>query len=124
MPQRGRPKNNGARDAEYLFRVAIALCAFDQARLAGEKYSAALQAAVAAVHQNFPDSSMSETEMKRILAELRSSSMDSTLFFDETDNTVPVNEITHVRAWTIRIGPMPNYPRHNARATYNEPRTK
>jgi hypothetical protein len=115
MPPRGRPKKNGVKDPGHLLRLGIAICAYDKARLAGEKYSVALQAAVEAVRLQIPGTSMSETEMKRILAEFRPHSMETTLVFEESDNRVSINGVKHQRAWALRIGETPDYPRHNAR---------
>jgi hypothetical protein len=116
MPQKGRPKKNGRKEPKHLFRLTIALVAYEQARLSGEKYSVALQAAVDAVRRNFPEVSMSETEVKRILAEFRSKGLETTLFFEKTDNTISVDGKKYKEAWVLRFGRTPVYPRHNARA--------
>jgi hypothetical protein len=114
MAQRGRPRKNGKREGWAFHRAAVALCAYDQARLDGEKYSAALQAGVAAVRQEFPGMPMSETEMKRILVEFRSKGSASVLLVDENPDAVTLGS-KDKRVWDLRFGAPPNYPRHNAR---------
>ncbi len=114
MAQRGRPRKNGERDGWALHRAAVALCAYDQARLAGEKYSEGLQAGVKAVRQEFPGMPMSETQMKRILVEFRPKGSVQVLLVDENANAVTLDGRKLRRAWDLRFGAQPNYPRHNA----------
>jgi hypothetical protein len=113
--QRGRPRKNGARPGWVLHRAAIALYGYDKARSAGEKYAEALKAAVAEVRREFPQVSISETEIKRVLAEFRVKELELTLLITESENTVTPSGRKCKKAWQLSIGPQPNYPRHNAR---------
>jgi hypothetical protein len=115
MTHRGRPRKDGVKDPWFFFRVAIALSTYDRARSSGEKYEAGLEAAIDAVRRDLPGCSMSRTEMKRILAELRPESQDMTLLFEEADDATSPDGVKHQKAWTIRLGGMPKYARHNAK---------
>jgi hypothetical protein len=115
MKQRGRPGKNGVKPFWVLHRTMVGLCAYDKARSRGEKYEQALKAAVEEVRQIFPEMPMSETEMKRVLAEFRPKELELTFLVSESDNTVTLEGRKCQRAWDIRIGPQPDFPRHNAR---------
>jgi hypothetical protein len=93
----------------------VGLCAYDKARSRGEKYEQALKAAVEEVRQIFPEMPMSETEVKRVLAEFRTKELELTFLVSESDNTVTLEGRKCQKAWEIRIGPQPEFPRHNAR---------
>jgi hypothetical protein len=97
-----------------LHRIAVGLLGYDEARSSGEKYAEGLKAAVAKVREEFPDIPMSETEMKRILAEFRSTELELTLLFSESENTVTALGRKCKKPWQMSIGPQPEYPRHNA----------
>jgi len=111
MAKRGRPRKNGVKDGGDFIRAAVALCAYDKARRAGEKYLAALQAGITEVNQRFPGMPMSETEMKRILAEFRTKGSADVLLVNENANAVPLDGS---KKWDLRFGAPPNYPRTNA----------
>ena len=114
MKPRGRPKTNGVMQAWVLHRTMVGLYAYDKARSRGEKYEQALRAAVEEVRQTFPEIRMSATEMKRILAEFRPKELELTFLITECENTVTPLGRKCEKAWQIRIGPQPEYPRHNA----------
>jgi len=69
--KRGRPPKNGIRDISAFLRSTVALEAYQRARAQGEKYVIAIQLAVAAVRERFPEMSISETEVKRVLREFQ-----------------------------------------------------
>jgi hypothetical protein len=69
--KRGRPAKNGVKDVRALSRVFAVLYSYDNARSRGEKYSLAIRECVAFVRQLHPGMPISETEVKRILAEFR-----------------------------------------------------
>lgn len=115
MQKRGRPRKDGRKTPWFLFRTAIALSAYGKARDAGEKYEAALEAAIAAIRRELPGIPMSRTEMKRVLSEFRSNSLDMACFFQENEDTMAPDGTNHQRAWTLGIGEMPSHARHNAR---------
>jgi hypothetical protein len=114
MKKPGRPRKNGVKPAWVLHRTAVGLLGYDTARSSGEKYAEGLKAGVAKVREEFPDMPMSETEMKRILAEFRPKELELTLLFRESENTVTALGRKCKKAWQISIGPQPEYPRHNA----------
>lgn len=114
MSKLGRPRKDGAKESRFLFRAVIAQCAYDKARASGEKYEVGLDAAIEAVRRELPGVRMNRTEMKRILAEFRSEGVGSTILFEESDNRTSPDGAKHQKAWNIRIGQAPKYPRHNA----------
>jgi len=77
MKPRGRPRKDGAKAAWVLYRAMVGLRGYDKARSSGEKYQEALKGAVAEVRHQFPGMPISETEIKRILAEFRSKELNS-----------------------------------------------
>ena len=115
MKPRGRPRTNGVMQAWVLHRAMVGLSAYDKARSHGEKYEQALRAAIEEVRQTFPEMRMSETEMKRILAEFRTKALALTFLVTESENTVTIEGRKCRKACQLSIGPQPNYPRHNAR---------
>jgi hypothetical protein len=115
MAARGRPVKNGVKEARVLFRTMIALQGYDQSRSHGEKYTASLEAGIAAVRTAVPGMKMSMTEMKRVLAEFRSPDLAETFLTSENENTVGPNGRKYQKAWVLTVGATPEYPRHNAR---------
>jgi hypothetical protein len=115
MKPRGRPRTNGVMQAWVLHRTMVGLSAYDEARSRGEKYEQALRAAVEEVRQTFPEMRMSETDMKRILAEFRPKELELTFLVTECEDTVTALGRKCEKAWQLSIGPQPEYPRHNAR---------
>ena len=70
MAKTGRPPANGAKQGWTLMRDTIAVEAFHKARGAREKYEAALDLAVDAVHNFDPNMRCSDSAVKRALKEL------------------------------------------------------
>jgi hypothetical protein len=144
MAERGRPRKNGAKPGWTLFRSVMALAAYDQARVGGNKHSAAIAEAVSAVRAWVPEMPISGTEVKRVLAEFRSKGTGRALiitmgiaqgpeaeaWFEELKwaakesrgkwevPSLPVYESKpgRLRRFTIQFGRRPSYPRHNARS--------
>jgi hypothetical protein len=92
----------------------VGLRGYDKARSSGEKYQEALKGAVAEVRHQFPGMPISETEIKRILAEFRSKELELTFLVTESEDTTTLDGRKCAKAWQISIGPLPNHPRHNA----------
>lgn len=133
---RGRPRKHGLREPEVLRRALLAVVFYQQARTAGEKYSVAVREAAAHVRSRNPHTRMSETEVKRILAEFWPKNAESVILAEESAveeaevmrlrdllAQVPSSDrkvesfIVHyrpLRKLAIRFGKRPNYPRHNA----------
>jgi hypothetical protein len=72
MAKPGRPNKNGVKPGWTLFRSFLALHAYDRARARGEKHSVAIAEAVSALRSLVPEFSISETEVRRVLAEFQS----------------------------------------------------
>ena len=85
MNKRGRPKKNGQVPPWMLERVTVVLYAYERARAAGAKHLTAVQEAVGFVRANRPLMPISETAVKRILAEWRSNRSRSCLFVTKPD---------------------------------------
>lgn len=142
MTKRGRPKKNGVKPIWMLVRTVMILLVYDQARRSGEKHSAAVEAAVAAVRSQVPGMPISNTEVRRVLAEVRSQHSEEALIV--TKNVTEEQEIdsflrglewaaresrgrwgvpsfpnpsrsSQIRAVVLQLGPRPQYPRRNAR---------
>src|ERR1700756_4508244 len=69
--KRGRPLKNGLTKPEFFARSIMILRGYQEARGRGEKHSAAVREAVAFVRQLDPEMPISETEVKRVLADLQ-----------------------------------------------------
>jgi len=119
------------------------MSAYDDARRRGEKHSAAVKSAVDFVKQHHPDMSISETEIRRVLAIYRPQGSQTVLLFErsilneedlerrrlfrERLAMVPGNENLQVKeslnqdptgsvgVFRIRFGERPNYPRSNCK---------
>jgi len=144
MAKRGRPNKNGAKPGWMLLRSAMVLHAYDQARGMGEKHSAAIATAVTAVQFRVPGMKISETEVKRVLAEFRSKDSGQALIVTEGIAKGPKadswfeklewaakesrgkwklpsffhdeSKPRRLRTFTIQVGSRPRYPRRNARS--------
>ncbi len=138
--KRGRPAKNGVKEPRTLSRSLAVLYWYDQARAKREKYSVAIRETVACVRQLHPGMPISETEVKRILAEFRPRGARAILTSEYS--VVQGEEARKIRSklavrgflpknpaeskqteedpkplkrFTIRFTDAPNYPRHNAR---------
>ena len=142
MAKRGRRNKRGVRPGWMLLRSVMVLHAYDQARARGEKHSAAITETVSAVRSRVPGMPISETEVKRTLAEFRSKDCKrswiisaSIVHGQELDTrfenlkwiadisrgkfavSIPGADFnpTRFRALAIQVGPRPRSPRHNAK---------
>jgi hypothetical protein len=88
MARRGRPRMNGAQPGWMLARMLLVLRGYDRSRSTGHKHFVAVSHAVTAVRSLVPDMPISETEVKRTLANLRSKSAQ--------------------RAWTLKMTKLPS----------------
>jgi hypothetical protein len=137
--KRGRPTKNGVKDVRALSRALAVLYSHDDARARGEKYSAAIRESVTFVRQLHPGMPISETEVKRILAEFRPRGARTILMSDysvvegeeaskirsklavrgflpenQADSTHTEEDPKPLKRFTMRFTDAPNYPRHNA----------
>lgn len=100
MAKKGRPRTNGRKPGWVLGRAMIAIEAYDRARCAGDKHWFAVRAAVEAVRIEFPGIAISETEVKRVLADLRPKNASDALLVTKQDGV-----------WTFGFGERPDYRR-------------
>jgi hypothetical protein len=137
--KRGRPRKNGVKDPSFLARALKVLHAYDEARLGGMKHSAAVKESVSFVRNIDPHMPISETEVKRILAELRPSDSPVGLlsscevlegpeaatrrrFFaqmigkENSADFLSKDPERPLKRFSFGIGKRPNYPRHNGKA--------
>ena len=141
MAKRGRPTKNGAKPVWMLGRAVIALNGYDDERRKGEKYSVAIKAGVSAVRSWYPKMRISETEVKRRLAQWRRKGCEETMLIKKEivegpqadiyyqryaelakDSPKKVNAFDfdddtpkRVTKWVVGFGRAPHYPRHNAK---------
>jgi len=143
MTKRGRPNKHGVRPGWMLLRSVMVLNAYDQARASGDKHSAAVTEAVSAVRSRTPGMPISETEVKRVLAEFQSRDSEGSwvisagivqgpeldTWFDNLEWIATKSPLklgaphlpdyrskpNQVSTLSIQIGPRPHYPRSNAR---------
>ena len=114
----GRPRKHGFQPIWMLMRATTAFYAYDEARRRGEKHSAAVQSAACAVRLEYPGMPISETEVKRMLAQWRPSNQDMGLIISKPE---PPNDTIILpdgkkarRVLDASFGPRPTYPRINA----------
>jgi hypothetical protein len=108
-----------------IVRNLIVLLAYEHARSGGEKHSSAVTEAIAAVKRFHPDMKVSETEVKRILAELRPKDAPIVARVTEKPPMTPeecklagfAEGTAFNRSLVLRYGPRPKYKRANAATT-------
>jgi hypothetical protein len=143
MAKRGRPKKDGLKPGWTLFRNFLVLHAYNQARARGNKHSSAITDAVSAVRPREPGMPISETEVKRVLAEFQSKGSERSwiispgivqgpeldTWFDNLEWIAKKSPLKlgvphlpdyrskprQLKTLSIHIGPRPRYPRSNAR---------
>lgn len=144
---RGRPRKPADTVTAPQFGVvAKVLEIYDRNRAAGNKHSAAVREVVQEISQRSPDIFISETKVKRILAQWRPKDGQTVVLFEDRGDTLTADEIAH-RAWvrqeiaikkkvalnldyvpvsvskspvlSIRFGARPNCPRHNRKPDHN-----
>ena len=141
--RRGRPQKDGVTEPWRFGRALEIVYAYRKARDAGEKHSAAVREAVAFVRQLDPEMRISETEVRRVVAEFLSQASQVALtadylilegeeaarrrrFFAEmlefagdkiTTELTDQNLRKPLKSFTFGFGKRPNYPRHNAKTS-------
>ena len=142
--RRGRPRKEKGRIEPWQFkRAGLAMCAYDEARGRGEKHSGALEEAVSFVKELHPEMSISEGEVRRILASWRPRNAGTILRFEQSVPTEPEIEKwrrireslaalheskgptspvppkasppRNAKIVKIRFGERPNHPRSNSK---------
>jgi hypothetical protein len=119
--KRGRPTE--PKDGPRLERAARALLIYNKSRAAGEKHAGALQMSADAIRSKKLEIRMSSTEVRRILAKLQPENNPISLSVTEPD-PIEAQEIrTFPNGQRVKmglkfgLGPRPQYPRSNARAS-------
>jgi hypothetical protein len=143
----GRPrKKEGTLEHRQFVRAGIVMSAYDEARQSDQKHSVAVRQTVEFVKQNYPEVRISETAVRRILAEWRPRNSGTILRFERSIMTeeevkkyrsvreqaaifqqekglkVPVpsdinNPSKTVTKFVFGFGERPNYPRFNRKIT-------
>jgi hypothetical protein len=143
MKKIGRPPKNGVVEPERFLRALMVTFAYSNARAGGQKHSAAVREAVEFVRRLDPEMSISETEVKRVLAEFLPHDNKVALAVDysilegeeaarrrsffarmrEFAENKSSTELTDqnlrkpLRSFRFGFGERPNYQRHNAKTS-------
>ena len=144
--RRGRPrKEEGTLEYKQFVRAGIVNAAYDEARQSDQKHSVAVRQVVEFVKQNYPELPISETAVRRILAEWRPRDSGTILRVErsimtadevakyrsvrdqaaayQNDLKVPMlpdinnNPTKTVTKFVFGFGERPNYPRFNRKIT-------
>ena len=139
---RGRPRKQGDTIKSRQFaRAAMVMSAYDEARREGQKHSVAIRHAVDTVRNCSPATSISDSEVRRILSTFRPRGSATILVFERSDMTetdenrilsmlqqIPLrdqpefpklparDEMRPKAKLTMRFSERPNYPRHNRKS--------
>jgi hypothetical protein len=138
--KRGRPAKDGVKHPRALSRALAVLYSYDQARAGGQKYSVAVAESIAFVRQYQPGVPISESGIKRILAELRPKGAPTTLVSefsvvegeeartlrhrlsvrgflseDEAGPASSQDDSKPLKRFRVRFASSPKYLRHNAK---------
>lgn len=139
---RGRPRKQGDTIKSRRFaRAAMVMSAYDEARREGQKHSVAIRHAVDTVRNCSPATSISDSEVRRILSTFRPRGSATILVFERSDMTetdenrilsmlqqIPLrdqpefpklparDEMRPKTKLTMRFSERPNYPRHNRKS--------
>ena len=133
----GRPKKEKGLIELWRFgRAGVVRFAYDEARRRGEKHSAAIICAVEYIRQHYPKMPISETEVRRVLANFQPKKSRTVLLFEratlggeklkkfrivagvqgEKGPGVPSsiqNLPESITSYKFRFATRPQYPRHN-----------
>jgi hypothetical protein len=140
--KRGRPSTGGVKAPRQFKRALMVIYGYTKAREQGAKHAAAVQEAVDFVRQLDPQLSVSQTEVKRNLAEFLPQGGQVALTVDysilegkeaarrrfyvqmaEFAGTKSTAELTDqnlrkpLRSFKFGFGKRPQYPRHNAKTS-------
>ncbi len=143
MKKRGRPPKNGVVEPGNFLRVLEVISAHSKARNEGQKHSVAVREAVEFVRQVNPEMAISETGVKRVLAEFQPHDSQVALMSEylilegeeaarrrslimQIRELAGTNSATEPTAQNLRkplksfrfgFGNRPNYTRHNAKTS-------
>ena len=121
MGKRGRPRKNGQQPIWMFLRVALVLHGYNAARSSRLKHSSAVREAVAFVQESFSGMPISETEVKRVLAEFQPQGVPDSLRITKSSEQTSPPQVTEEMGvpqgskmrtvLTFGYGPRPKYPR-------------
>jgi len=143
MKKRGRPRKHGVVGPECFYRALKVIPAFSKVRAEGQKHSVAVRETVELLHELDPEMPISETGVKRILAEFLPQHSQVALKVDcltlegeeaashrrfhaqmlEFAGNKITTELTDqdlrkpLKIFKFGFGKRPNYPRHNAKTS-------
>ena len=143
MKKRGRPPKNGVMEPGIFLRAVQVICAYSKARNEGQKHSIAVREAVEFVRKVNPAMAISETGVKRVLAEFQPHESQVALMAEylilegeeaarrrsliaQIPESAGTNRATEPTAQNLRkplksfrfgFGRRPNYTRHNAKTS-------
>jgi hypothetical protein len=141
MKKMGRPRKNGVVEPAHLARAFMIVNAYSKARGEGSKHTAAVRETVDAIKQLAPGIRISETEVKRVIAEflpqgsqvalsVESSNLEGEeaarhrRFHADMLEQAGIKGLTNMTDSDLRkplkrfifgFGQKPHYPRHNAK---------
>lgn len=145
--KRGRPSRNGVKEPWQFGRALMVIHAYSKARDGGQKHSAAIREAVDFVRQLDPEMPVSQTEVRRVLAEFRPQDSRVALRVDysilegeeaakrrsfyaqmyaqmlefagtkSTTELIDENLRKPLKSFKFGFGKRPNYSRHNAKTS-------
>lgn len=126
MGKRGRPNRNGLQPAWMWYRATIVVHAFNEARKNGEKYEAAISAAIDAVKARHPEMRIGPRRVKEILAQWQPAGSSTVLIvtkppdaelesleMQQTFRWLGFPEGKKMTCYRVGEGPRPVYPRAN-----------
>jgi hypothetical protein len=108
MATRGRPCKHGKKPGWMLYRGLRVLQAYDAARIS-MKHSAAVTAATDSIRKAFPEMPISETTVRRILAEFRGKDAHTVIKVSKT----PDEEIRRTREVSRKFEDAANSPEYS-----------
>ncbi len=137
----GRPPKNGVKEPRQFSRALLVIDAYRKFRELGEKRIAAIRETVEAIRRSNPELPISETEVKRVLAEFQPQKCPTALRVEysvlQGDEAAqkrrcmaeklesagikrPVelkddDLCKPLKRWRIGFSPRPTYPRHNGK---------
>jgi hypothetical protein len=143
MKKRGRPPKNGTTEPWRFGRALQVVHAYTKARNSGEKHSAAVKEAINFVRRLDPETPISESEVKRVLAELLPQNGPTAVLAEysvlEGDEAAETRRYLEqligqavanrpavldiqdrgrpLKKFTIKLVDRPKYPRHNAKSS-------
>jgi hypothetical protein len=143
MNKKGRPPKNGVKEPEHFLRALKITHSYSKARAGGQKQSAAVREAVDYVRQRDPEMPVSETTVKRVLAEFlaqdsrdalkveyliregeeaaerRSFLMQNSELGGTKSPAVPADQDLRrpLKSFKFGFAKRPRYPRHNGKSS-------